>query len=182
MRGEGGIEENVVTPAGTLSYSFIEFHIFAIFLFISLLVPPLSPVLSTVSSVHTAPVQLRLDPNLPIERRDAVRSIYPPSPELVRLNQFYWPNDHGLYGYELGRILFPYPQCLSRMSSEDDFVYGRRILMYRSWIERFTLRAEAVWRRKMKKMGMTRMEQEKVLGEFLLFVPFYFFLIFFLIF
>ena len=139
VRGEGGIEENVVAPAGTLSYSFIEFHIFAIFLFISLLVPPLSPMLSTVSSVHTAPVQLRLNPNLPIERRDTVRSIYPPSPELVRLNQFYWPNDHGLYGYELGRILFPYPQCLSRNSSEDDFVYGRHILMYRSWIERFTL-------------------------------------------
>jgi hypothetical protein len=89
---------------------------------------------------------------------------YPPNPESFKLDDFYWPSPDSTFGAAISRLLPHYPACLDRTAEDTAVSFGQRILSYHFWIDRFVYRMEDNWRRKMKIKGISRLNQEKILG------------------
>jgi hypothetical protein len=101
---------------------------------------------------------------------DVHLKFYPPSVASFKIDDLYWPSQSSSFGAAISRLLPHYPACLERVIDEDDMNFNHRILSYHFWIDRFVYRVEDQWRKKMKIKGISRLNQEKILGVYFFFL------------
>ena len=97
---------------------------------------------------------------------------YPCFPEDMRITDFYWPDAFGTCFEGFQNTLANYPICLFQRSGEDSLSYQERMWETRRYMDKFFFDSELSWRSELKAKGYNRLEIERQLGMFFLFLFF----------
>jgi hypothetical protein len=127
----------------------------------SFLVLPSVSTPSTLLGPVNVPTRVVMDVHL---------KFYPPSITSFKMDNFYWPSQTSSFGAAISRLLPHYPACLECNLDEDNMNFSHRILSYHFWVDRFVYRVEDQWRKKMKIIGISCLNQEKILGVYFFFL------------
>jgi hypothetical protein len=121
------------------------------------------------SSSHS-PVQPPLEPSPKSPSRSPTPSpddaVYPPYPDHVNLQDFYWPDYFGPLFNQISKVVANYPVCLYKHEDEDVISYKERILEIRHWIDRICFKKVTEWREEFrKKRKLSHLEAECQIGK-----------------
>jgi hypothetical protein len=95
-------------------------------------------------------------------------AVYPPYPDHVNLQDFYWPDYFGPLFNQIRKVVANYPVCLYKHEDEDMISYKERILEIRHRIDRICFKKVTEWREEFRKeKKLSRLEAECQIGKLL---------------
>jgi hypothetical protein len=101
----------------------------------------------------------------PLPNQDA--AVYPPFPDHVNLQDFYWPDYFGPLFNQIKKVVANYLVCLYKHEDKDVISYKERILDIRHQIDRICFKKVTEWREEFRtNKKLSRLEAERQIGKF----------------
>jgi hypothetical protein len=121
------------------------------------------------SSIPTPPFRqtLELSPRSPSHSPTPTPNdaSYPPYPEDVCLQDFYWPDTFGTCFKHIRETLADYPICLFQRGGEPQLSYQDHLLALRRGVDNLCFDLEHKWRSGLAKKGLSLMDIEHQIGK-----------------